>query len=32
MLELGHGRIQRRLEPTLTPQERTEAVSAILRA
>jgi malate dehydrogenase len=29
LLELGHGRIQRRMLPTLSPQESTEAGSAI---
>ena len=31
LLELGHGRIQRRLLPTLSPQESTEAGTAIHR-
>ena len=30
-VELGHGRVLRRVPPSLTPQERTEAVSSLLR-
>jgi hypothetical protein len=30
-LELGRGRIQRRAEPTLSPQERTETITSLMR-